>query len=71
MGAVWKLLAITVLRAFAVMVLACAIETLLPGNASAQEINFDQINKFESLGTALCRLVRRQKRLSMMASGTS
>ena|SRR5689334_15527027 len=51
MGAVCKLLAINVLRAFAILALACAIETLLPGNASAQEINFDQINKFESLGT--------------------
>jgi hypothetical protein len=51
MRAAWNLLAINVLRAFAVVVLVCAIDTLLPGGASAQEINFDQINKFESLGT--------------------
>jgi hypothetical protein len=51
MRAAWNLLIINVLRAFAVLVLVCAIGTLLPGGGSAQEINFDQINKFESLGT--------------------
>jgi hypothetical protein len=50
-GVVWKFLVINVLRAFAVLVLLWAIGTLLPVGASAQEINFDQINKFESLGT--------------------
>ena len=44
-----KVLAINVLRAF--LMLICGSGTLLPGDASAQEINFDQINKFESLGT--------------------
>lgn len=44
-------LAMNVLRAFAVLVLVGASDTLLPDDASAQEINFDQINKFESLGT--------------------
>jgi hypothetical protein len=39
--------------------------------ASAQEINFDQINKFESLGTGTLQLVRHQKRSLMIASGTS
>ena len=51
MRAAWNLVIINVLRAFAVLVLICAIDALLPGGASAQEINFDQINKFESLGT--------------------
>jgi hypothetical protein len=40
-----------VLRAVAVFVLVWASDTLLPGHVSAQEIDFDQINKFESLGT--------------------
>ena len=39
--------------------------------APAQEINFDQINKFESLGTAPCASVRHQRRSLMIASGTS
>jgi hypothetical protein len=46
-----NLLGINVLGAFAVLVLVCAIETVIPSGVSAQEINFDQINKFESLGT--------------------
>jgi hypothetical protein len=52
MRAACNLLGINVLRAVAVLVLVCASRhTLPPGDASAQEINFDQINKFESLGT--------------------
>lgn len=45
-----------ILRALAVLVLVCGGDAVLPGNASAQEINFDQINKFESLGTGTLRV---------------
>jgi hypothetical protein len=51
MRAACNLLGINVLRAVAVFVLVLAGDTLLPDHVSAQEINFDQINKFESLGT--------------------
>jgi hypothetical protein len=51
MRAACNLLVMNVLRAVAVFVLVWASDTLLPGQVSAQEINFDQINKFESLGT--------------------
>jgi hypothetical protein len=40
-----------VLRALAVLALVCSGDILLSGYVSAQEINFDQIDKFESLGT--------------------
>jgi hypothetical protein len=43
--------AMNVLRALVVLVLVCGGDALLSGDAPAQEINFDQINKFESLGT--------------------
>jgi hypothetical protein len=46
-----NLLGMNVLRALALFVLVWASDRLLPGHVSAQEINFDQINKFESLGT--------------------
>jgi len=46
-----KLLAMNILRALAVAALVCGGNMLLPGEVSGQEINFDQINKFESLGT--------------------
>jgi hypothetical protein len=46
-----NLLGINLLRVLAVLILVCGSGTLLPGGASAQEINFDQINRFESLGT--------------------
>jgi hypothetical protein len=71
MRAVRNLLVINLLRAVAVLVLVCAIDTLRPGGASAQEINFDQINKFESLGTGTLHVGAPPKRLSVMASGTS
>jgi hypothetical protein len=46
-----------VLRALAVLMLVCGVDNaLLPGNTSAQEINFDQVNKFESLGTGTLRV---------------
>jgi hypothetical protein len=51
MRAACNLFGINVLRAVAVFVLVWTSDTLLPGHVSAQEINFDQINKFESLGT--------------------
>jgi hypothetical protein len=38
-----KLLAMDILRALAVLVLVCGSNMLLPGDVSAQEINFDQI----------------------------
>jgi hypothetical protein len=39
------------LRTIATLTLLLAEAALWPAGASAQEINFDQINKFESLGT--------------------
>jgi hypothetical protein len=56
MRAACNLLAVNVLCALAVLVLVCASDTLLPSDASAQEINFDQINKLESLGTGTLRV---------------
>jgi hypothetical protein len=46
-----KLIVMNLLGALAVLVLVCGGNMLLPGQLSAQEINFDQIDKFESLGT--------------------
>ena len=40
-----------VLRIVVVLALSCAEATVLFDNARAQEIDFGQINKFESLGT--------------------
>jgi hypothetical protein len=40
-----------VLRILAVLAPLCAPAALAPGKARAQEIDFGQINKFESLGT--------------------
>lgn len=51
MCAAGNVLGINYLRALSVLILVCGNGMLLPGDASAQEINFDQINKFESLGT--------------------
>jgi hypothetical protein len=51
-----KLLAMDILRALAVLVLVCGSNMLLPGDVSAQEINFDQIDRFESLGTGTLRV---------------
>jgi hypothetical protein len=51
-----KLLAMDILRALAVLVLVCGNNMLLPGDVSAQEINFDQIDRFESLGTGTLRV---------------
>jgi hypothetical protein len=45
-----------VLRALVVLALVCGGDALLSGGAPAQEINFDQINKFESLGTGTLRV---------------
>jgi hypothetical protein len=45
-----------VLRALVVLALVCWGDALLSGVAPAQEINFDQINKFESLGTGTLRV---------------
>ena len=60
-----------ILRALAVLVLVCGSDTLLLDDVSAQEISFDQINRFESLGTGTLRVgASRQKRLSIMVSGT-
>jgi hypothetical protein len=50
-----KLLAMNILRALAVLALVCGVNMLLPGEVSAQEINFDQIDRFESLGTGTLR----------------
>ncbi len=41
----------SVLRIVAILALLCAGATVWFDNACAQEIDFDQINKFESLGT--------------------
>jgi hypothetical protein len=43
------------MRILAVLALLCGA-ALPPGRVSAQEINFDQINKFESLGTGTLRV---------------
>jgi hypothetical protein len=51
-----KLLAMNILRALAVLALVCGVNMLLPGEVSAQEINFDQIDRFESLGTGTLRV---------------
>jgi len=51
MRAACNLLGINVRRAVAVFMLVLTSDTLLPGHVSAQEIDFDRINKFESLGT--------------------
>jgi hypothetical protein len=45
-----------VLRALVVLALVCGGDALLSGVAPAQEINFDQINKFESLATGTPRV---------------
>ena len=45
-----------ILRALAVLVLVSGSDTILSGGASAQEIKFDQINKFESFGTGTLRV---------------
>jgi hypothetical protein len=51
-----KLLAMNILRALAVLALVGGGNMLLPGEVSAQEINFDQIDRFESLGTGTLRV---------------
>jgi hypothetical protein len=51
-----KLLAMIILRALAVLVLVYGSNMLPPGDLSAQEINFDQIDRFESLGTGALRV---------------
>ncbi len=86
MRAAWNLLVINLLRAFAVLMLVCAIGTLLPGRVFAQEINFDQIDKFESLGTGTLHVgapvvrcamtlllphLRQRKRLTNWTTGAS
>lgn len=47
----FRVLAMNILRALTVLVLVFWGNALLSNGVSAQEINFDQINKFESLGT--------------------
>jgi hypothetical protein len=56
MRALCGLLAMNILRALAVLVLVSGSDTILSGGASAQEIRFDQINKFESFGTGTLRV---------------
>jgi hypothetical protein len=51
-----KLLAMNILRALAVLVLVYGSNMLPPGDLSAQEINFDQFDRFESLGTGTLRV---------------
>jgi hypothetical protein len=51
-----KLLAMNILRALAVLALVCGGNMLLPDEVSAQEINLDQIDRFESLGTGTLRV---------------
>jgi hypothetical protein len=46
-----KLIVMNLLGALAVLVLVYGGNMLQPGQVSAQEINFDQIDKFQSLGT--------------------
>jgi hypothetical protein len=65
------LLAMNILRALAVLVLVSGSDTILSGGVSAQEIKFDQINKFASFGTGTLRVGAPPKRLLMTASGTS
>ena len=62
--------AMNLLSAVAGLALLLGTAALRPDNAYAQEINFDQINKFESLGTVPSTLARHQRRLSMMANAT-
>ena len=45
-----------ILRALAVLVLVYGSNVLPPGEASAQVVNFDQIDRFESLGTGTLRV---------------
>jgi len=51
-----KSLAVNILRALAVLVLVYGNTMLAPGEVAAQEINFDQIDRFESLGTGTLRV---------------
>jgi hypothetical protein len=44
------------LRMMAAFLFLSAAAAVSPGGAAAQEINFDQINKFESLGTGTLRV---------------
>ena len=56
MGAGGKLLAMNIQRALAVLVVVYGSNMLPLGDLSAQEINFDQIDRFESLGTGTLRV---------------
>ena len=51
-----NLLAMNILCALAVLVLVYGSNVLPPGEASAQVVNFDQIDRFESLGTGTLRV---------------
>ena len=59
-----NLLAMNILRALAVLVLAYGSSMHSPGDVSAQEINFDQIDRFESLGTGTLRVGEPPKTIS-------
>ena len=59
------------LRTIATLTLLLAGAALWPAGASAQEINFDQIDKFKFWARGRYMSVRHQKPLSMIASGTS
>jgi hypothetical protein len=58
-------------RIVAALALLCAGGAPVSETAYAQEIDFGQIDKFESLGTGTLQWVRHQKPLSMMVSDTS
>jgi hypothetical protein len=51
-----KLRTMSFVRPITSLALLLGTATLQPGTARAQEINFDQINKFESLGTGTLRV---------------
>ena len=51
-----NLLVMNILCALAVLVLVYGSNVLPPGEASAQVVNFDQIDRFESLGTGTLRV---------------
>ena len=59
------------LRIAAAVMLLGAVAVVLTEETSAQEIDFGKVDKFESLASGTCTLVRHRKLSWTMASGTS